>query len=279
MKHLYKPEMQIAVPRWSKDGKQIAFIGGLMSDEGSTGGDIYAIPAEGGSARDLTPGIQASPSWIDWLPDGRMLFAETVDGGSAIAVLNPSKSDEILWRGDEFLRAGDDTLSASADGSVVATARSSWTLPPEVWAGPINDWKQMTHANAALKPLWGKSEKLHWMSEGQRVEGWLMYPADYQPGRKYGLVVSIHGGPAAAKKPAWPTWFDLSALSPEGFFVLFPNPRGSYGAGRGIHAANVKDFGFGDLRDIMAGVDAGGRTICRSTTIVWALAAGAMAAT
>ena len=256
VKHLYKPELQIAVPRWSKDGKQIAFIGGLMSDEGSTGGDIYAISAEGGTPRDLTPNIQASPSWIDWLPSGRILYAETVDGGSAIAVLNPSKGEsEVLWRGDESVRAGEDTLSASADGKSIATARSSFALPPEVWAGPINDWKQITHANASLKPVWGKSERLHWMSEGQRVQGWLMYPANYQAGRKYGLIVSVHGGPAAARKPAWPIWFDFTALSAEGFFVLFPNPRGSYGAGEAFTTANVKDFGFGDLRDIMAGVN------------------------
>lgn len=256
VKHLYKPPLQIAVPRWSKDGRQIAFIGGLMSDEGSTGGDIYAIPSEGGSARNLTPDIQASPSWIDWLPNGRMLYAETVDGGSAIALLNPGKGgSEVLWKGDESLRAGDDTVSASADGQAIATARSSWTLPPEVWAGPVNDWKQITHANASLQPVWGKAEKLHWMSEGQRVEGWLMYPVNYQAGRKYGLIVSVHGGPAAAKKPSWPVWFDMSALSTDGFFVLFPNPRGSFGAGEAFTGGNVKDFGFGDLRDIMAGVD------------------------
>jgi dipeptidyl aminopeptidase/acylaminoacyl peptidase len=256
VKQLFKPNMQIAVPRWSKDGKEIAFIGGLMSDEGSTGGDIYILPADGGTARNLTPGIAASPSSIHWLPGGRILFAETVDGSSAIAVLNTGNGEsEILWRGDESLRAGDDTVSVSADGKSIATARSSWGLAPEVWAGPINDWRQVTHANATLKPVWGKSEKLHWMSEGERVEGWLMYPVDYNPGRKYGLVVSVHGGPAAARKPSWPNWFDFTALSTEGFFVLFPNPRGSYGAGEAFTMGNVKDFGFGDLRDIMAGVN------------------------
>jgi dipeptidyl aminopeptidase/acylaminoacyl peptidase len=256
VKHLYKPESQIAAPRWSRDGKQIAFISGLMSDEGSVGGDIFTVPAEGGEARNLTPGIEASPSWIHWLPNGRILYAETVDGSSAIAVLNPKAGEsEVLWKGDESLRAGDDTVSASADGKALATARSSWTQAPEVWSGPIGEWKQVTHANAPLKPVWGRPEKLHWMSEGQRVEGWLLYPLDYQPGRKYGLIVSVHGGPAGAKKPAWPNWFDMTALSAEGYFVLFPNPRGSFGAGETFTTGNVKDFGFGDLRDIMAGVN------------------------
>ena len=65
---LQKPGMQIAVPRWSPDGKTIAFIGGLMSDEGSVGGDVYAIPAAGGDPRDLTPGMNASASRSLGLP-------------------------------------------------------------------------------------------------------------------------------------------------------------------------------------------------------------------
>ncbi len=69
------------------------------------------------------------------------------------------------------------------------------------------------------------------------------------------MVVSVHGGPAAAKSPAWPAGFDATLLSASGYFVLFPNPRGSYGAGEEFTRANVKDFGYGDLRDILAGVD------------------------
>ena len=71
------------------------------------------------------------------------------------------------------------------------------------------------------------------------------------------MVVSIHGGPAGWNAPHWPgANFDLSVLSALGYFVFFPNPRGSYGEGEAFTGANVKDFGHGDLRDIMAGVDA-----------------------
>jgi dipeptidyl aminopeptidase/acylaminoacyl peptidase len=256
-RHLLKPDMQIADPRWSKDGKQIAFIQGLMSDEGSTGGDIYAIPAAGGNPRNLTPDISGSPSSIEWLPGGGILFSEVVDGSTAIATLDPNSGQtEVLWKGDESLRAGGETVSISEDGKSVATIRNSFTAAPEVWAGPINDWKPVTNANAALKPVWGKSEKLHWMSEGKRIDGWLVYPLNFQPGRKYGMIVSVHGGPSAAKRPSWPmTGFDLNALSAEGFFVLYPNPRGSFGGGEAFARGNIKDFGYGDLRDILAGVN------------------------
>src|SRR5438270_12693094 len=71
------------------------------------------------------------------------------------------------------------------------------------------------------------------------------------------MVVSVHGGPASSVKPSWPRpGFNPTLLSQQGYFVLMPNPRGSYGQGEKFTLANVKDFGGGDLRDILAGVDA-----------------------
>jgi dipeptidyl aminopeptidase/acylaminoacyl peptidase len=254
--HVLKPPAQIAVPRFTRDGKQIAFIGGIMSDEGSTGGDIYAVNAAGGPARDLTPDRKASPSFIQPLADGRLLFTETVDGSTAICLLDTATSvAETLWRGDESLRAGEDALSIASDGRTAAAIRSSWTAPPEVWAGKIGEWTQRTQANLALKPDWGRAEKIHWPSGNAEVEGWLLFPANYSAAKRYPMVVSVHGGPAAANKPHWPGWFDMSHLSAAGYFVLFPNPRGSYGAGETFTQGNVKDFGYGDLRDIDSGVD------------------------
>ncbi len=260
---VHKPELQIANPRWSPDGKQIAFIGGIMSDEGSVGGDIFAVPATGSAApHNLTPDRKSSPSWLRWLPSGKILFTETINGGTAIAALDvPSRGVETLWTGDESLRAGDAALSTSSDGRTLAATRSSWTLAPEVWAGPVNEWSQRTHANDGLKPLWGKTQNLHWRSDDFDVQGWLMYPVNYDESKKYPLVVSVHGGPAAAKRPSWPSAFDMTLLSTQGYFVLFPNPRGSYGAGESFTRDNVKDFGQGDLRDILLGVDEVVRTL------------------
>jgi dipeptidyl aminopeptidase/acylaminoacyl peptidase len=262
VKQIDKPAQQIAHPRWSPDGKQIAFIGGLMSDEGAVGGDIYTVPAVGGEERNITPGRRGSPSWLRWLPSGKILFAETVNGETALASLDPAtNAAETLWTGAESLKAGDDVISTSADGKLLASIRSSWTLAPEVWAGPIGEWSQKTHANDALKPLWGKTENVRWHSDEYEVEAWLMYPVNYDPSKKYPLVVSVHGGPAAAKRPAWPAGFDLSTLSSQGYFVLFPNPRGSFGEGEAFTRANVRDIGKGDLRDILLGVDQELRTL------------------
>ena len=78
------------------------------------------------------------------------------------------------------------------------------------------------------------------------------------PGTRYPMVVWVHGGPAWLTSPSWPTVLGESPalLAAHGYFVFLPNPRGSSGFGETYKRANVKDFGGGDLRDILAGIDA-----------------------
>jgi len=72
--------LQIAVPRWSPDGQAIAFIGGLMSDQGSTGGDVWIVPASGGEPRDLTPLRPTTPAWIEWDGNEHIYMSELAGG-------------------------------------------------------------------------------------------------------------------------------------------------------------------------------------------------------
>jgi dipeptidyl aminopeptidase/acylaminoacyl peptidase len=117
---------------------------------------------------------------------------------------------------------------------------------------------QLSHFNDGVGPAWGKSVSLTWKSESLNVQGWLMLPLHYDPKKKYPLIVEVHGGPASAEVAHWGAGWGLSpeAFSALGYFVLLPNPRGSYGQGEAFTQANRKDFGYGDLRDILAGVDA-----------------------
>jgi dipeptidyl aminopeptidase/acylaminoacyl peptidase len=82
-----------------------------------------------------------------------------------------------------------------------------------------------------------------------------MLPKDFAFGKPYPLVVNVHGGPSWACTSHWDE-IGTGPLSAMGYFVLCPNPRGSYGQGEAFTQGNVKDFGGGDFRDIMAGVDA-----------------------
>jgi dipeptidyl aminopeptidase/acylaminoacyl peptidase len=257
MREIYAPKWQIAEPHVSPDGKQVAFIEGLMSDEGVTGGDIFVVPFSGGTTRNITPKINSSPSALTWIGSSEILFAQNADGESGIAKLRASGGAvHSLWKGEEFLgSAPSPVASISADGSIMAVIRQSASTPPEVWAGPVGSWKQLTSVNSDVKPAWGELKNFHWMGGATKVEGWLMLPKDFTPGKTYPLVVNVHGGPSSACAPH----FDprtMGAESAMGYFAFCPNPRGSYGQGETFTRGNIKDFGGGDFRDIMAGIDA-----------------------
>src|SRR5262249_48801825 len=88
-------------------------------------------------------------------------------------------------------------------------------------------------------------------------QGMLIEPASLEAGKRYPLVVQVHGGPASAHYPLFPAGarsYD-AVLSSQGYFVFKPNPRGSHGQGEAFTRANVRDFGYGDLRDILSGLD------------------------
>jgi dipeptidyl aminopeptidase/acylaminoacyl peptidase len=252
--------LQIAVPRWSPDGSQIAFIGGIMSDQGSTGGDIYLVPSTGGEPRDVTPGRAASVAFIGWIGPQVIGIAEHVGGSSHLTALDLSTGKDLPQINTTFpesVGAGGLAMSVSVSNErAITLIRSSFEKAPEVWAGPLGAMKQITHLNDGLKPVWGKTENIEWTSDGSKVQGWLLYPANYDPSKKYPLLVSVHGGPSSAVTPRWPgVGYGGVPFSALGYFVFMPNPRGSYGQGEKFTQANIKDFGYGDLRDILAGMD------------------------
>ena len=261
---IYKPSLQVAVPRWSPDGKSIAFIEGLMSDEGFHGGDLFTISTDSRDLTNRTRDRKSSVSSLFWLTPDRILFTEIVGGGGAISELTPvNNSVRTIWKGPEALHAFGNfpDFAVSKDGNFGVAERSTFETPPEIWVGPIGEWRQLTNNNSPLSAAWGKAENLEWANEGFNIQGWLLSPAKIESGKKYPMVVLIHGGPSSAATPDWPAGFGMSraiiaALSSRGYYVLMPNPRGSYGQGEGFTRANVKDFGGGDLRDILAGVDA-----------------------
>jgi dipeptidyl aminopeptidase/acylaminoacyl peptidase len=265
MHEIYKPKWQIADPHVSPDGKNVAFIEGLMSDEGLTGGEVQMVPIAGGPARNMTPGIKASPSALAWTGADQIGFVANVDGDSgygSVSTATTAANWKPSWTGEELIGTATDTwvpaASFSRDGSVMAVVRQSAAQAPEVWSGGMGEWKQVTHLNDGVKRGWGETRNVHWMNGDTRVEGWLMLPKDYNKSKRYPLIVSVHGGPSWACTNQWPgaSMGNMAAASALGWFVLCPNPRGSYGQGEAFTQGNVKDFGDGDYKDIMAGVEA-----------------------
>ncbi|MEO6829997.1 MAG: prolyl oligopeptidase family serine peptidase, partial [Acidobacteriaceae bacterium] len=264
---ILKPSMQIGVPRWSPDGKRIAFIGGLMSDQGVIGGDVYVISAAGGRAKNLTPDRRSSATSPYWIGGHRLGLTEIVGGDFRFSIIDASTGVEdksarvtlpaTVGQFSLSLSSNDGSRSKNAATEVTAAfVKSTFNEPPEVWAGPLKNLVQITHLNDSLKPDWGKSQSLTWNNEGFQIQGWLVFPKNYDPQKKYPLIVWVHGGPTSQVMPRWPrAGYNPIAFSTLNYFVLMPNPRGSYGGGEAFTRANRRDFGYGDLRDILAGVD------------------------
>ncbi|MBS0334803.1 MAG: S9 family peptidase, partial [Proteobacteria bacterium] len=242
-------------PKVSPDGKSVTFIGGLHSDFGPTGGDLFVAPYAGGAAVDKTPNYKGSLTSLAWR--GRTLFATAIEGDhNAVLTVDPaSGATKTLLSGAVAMSSGEGKVSLSADGKLMAGTTEDFTTPPHLDAGPVEKPRQITHENDALVAQ-VSAQSVRWTNEGFNVQGWLTGPAHVEPGKKYPMIVLVHGGPSSAVQPTYMWKGTTNDLVQHGFFVFQPNPRGSFGQGEAFTRANVKDFGGGDLRDILAGVDA-----------------------
>jgi len=246
---------QLADPKVSRDGATLAFIAGIMSDFGSTGGDVYTLGLNGGDAVNVTPTMHASATSLAWRCDGHLqaeLLAgdkmQFVDLGSAA---KPAVA-KVLWSGEESFgdRAGG--ISTACPSGVTADEHQSFVAAPEIEIGSIGHWRNLTALNAGMVPA-AKAQSVWWKNDGFDVQGWLLLPPNASG--KIPTIVSVHGGPAAAATPAFIA-AGSSPLLEHGYAIFRPNPRGSYGQGERFTLANVRDFGHGDLQDILTGIDA-----------------------
>ena len=272
--------LQIAVPRWSPDGKWIAFIGGLMSDQGVTGGDVWVVSSTGGQPADLTPHQPSTAEWFTWGSDSALYVSDVAGGDCRLVrwqVREDERSNQVSMTAARTIfsisgTVGDGrmerSLSSTADRSLFVFVSSSFETPPEIFAARtdqalslppsgLGGLRQLSHFNDSVKPAWGQSTSLAWTNDNFHIQGWLVLPENYDPSKKYPLIVEVHGGPASSVLSHWAMGGPLSpaVFSDLGYFVLEPNPRGSFGQGEAFTQANRKDFGYGDLRDILAGVD------------------------
>lgn len=252
MRDLFPPPFQLNDPQWSPDGSRIAVIGGIMSDFGSTGGDLYLVDPGTGDARNATPGAPFSVQSLRWNDASSLDLVAHVPGAMHLLRIDigSGRTTTLIGR-DESIGS----WSSIRGGSAIALVRSSFDDPPEVFAGPPAALHRVSNRNAHAMRLYGKAVSLRWTSGGSSVQGWLVYPLDYNPGRTYRMVTIIHGGPSAQSLPSFANR-SVSGLCSQGYFAFMPNPRGSFGQGEAFTRANIKDFGYGDWRDDLAGVDA-----------------------
>jgi dipeptidyl aminopeptidase/acylaminoacyl peptidase len=218
---------------------------------------LYDVDAK--RVRDMSAGFDNSPGAMTWSPDGKSLYFTAGDRVySSVFRLDVAsgKYNQLTQR--EIVRG----VSFDKGGSRVAFVVDSPMSPGNVYSSDATfaSPRKLTDANPQLSNIaLGESEVVTWKgSDGQEVEGVLLKPVGYRAGQRYPLLVDIHGGPTGAHNIG----FKANWGSPgqywagQGWAVLYPNPRGSTGYGEKFMRGNVPDWGGGDYRDIMSGVDA-----------------------
>ena len=244
-------------PAVSPDGKSVAFTGYPQSKKTHSVADLYVIPFAGGDMRKISGDYDRDPLNLHWAPDSGGVYFDAQDHGSQNA-----QFAAVAGGGVKAVTTGVHVLtmdSASSDLMAVGTYSDPDT-PPEVVRYNLRrsgDPTRLTNINAGL--LAGmhlaKTEEIDFTSSGNaKVQGWVVKPPDFDPAKKYPLILEIHGGPFSMYSVAFNYMFQNFAAND--FVVLYLNPRGSTGYGSGYSGGIDHNYPGPDYDDLMAGVDA-----------------------
>ncbi len=246
-------------PRPSPDGRWIAYNSLPAAELSTANAEIRLIPVGGGEPRTLTTELDAHPRELSWLPDGQglcFLVAErgridlrriSIEGGPV----------DTLLTADRGMLAYD----LSPDGHRVAFVASTDRAPYDLYVADLATGGEgrLTEVNAGWlsEKALGQVDDLWFESaDGTSIQGWIVTPPDFDPTRKYPLVLSIHGGPHAMWSRHEPTmWHEWHVLAAQGYVVFACNPRGSDGYGHDFRATLRNRWGEADLPDLQAGME------------------------
>lgn len=262
IKDLVKTNAGETTPHFSPDGKWVAYL--ISEDPVVWAGKnwINIIAAEGGKPIKLAETPNTAVSIIGWSSDGKYVYVTESNKTLASIYLLGTDGKEIR----EWNKGSSDLISNTTmnhSSSHLGFILQNTSKPPEAFVSAISSYspRKITNINEEISkyPV-PKTELIRWKSfDGKEIEGLLTYPLNYEPGKKYPFILNIHGGPAgvftqnfiAGNSGVYP----IAAFAEAGMFVLRSNPRGSTGYGKDFRLANQRDWGGGDYKDLMAGVD------------------------
>jgi dipeptidyl aminopeptidase/acylaminoacyl peptidase len=247
-------------PRWSPDGRWIAHVSTGDQPEPIGLGDLFLIAAEGGDRRQLVEIPNRSANIVSWSGDRRSLFPSELQGTTTHVIEVPIEGDQVRQVSSGAGVVG--SVSIDPTGDHMAFTWQTTEQPWDVFVSSTASFAPMrlTELHAAIEqPPMGRTELLSWAApDGTPVEGLLTYPVGHREGDRVPLILNVHGGPAGVFRQNFtggPSIYMLQYFAQEGFAILRPNPRGSTGYGKDFRYANFKDWGFGDLSDLLSGVD------------------------
>jgi dipeptidyl aminopeptidase/acylaminoacyl peptidase/N-acyl-D-aspartate/D-glutamate deacylase len=246
-------------PVWSPDGTKIAY-------ETSNGSDFFfysnsyiaVVPADGGRPEILTKDFDEKPRLVAWGPDG-IYFTASKKTEYHLSRLDAGKKTIRQVSGP--MTPLFSTPSFTKDYRTMAFIQGGPRAYPEVCVSPLSQFtpKPLSALGDQVKPFrLASRELIDWTSkDGTRIEGVLLKPADYNPAKRYPLLVVIHGGPTGIDVPvlAPDRYYPLERFAAKGALILQPNYRGSAGYGERFRSLNIRNLGLGDYDDVITGVD------------------------
>jgi dipeptidyl aminopeptidase/acylaminoacyl peptidase len=247
-------------PVWSPDGARIAFQTAMANPSFYyTNTLIATVPASGGAPTVLTSAFDEDPNLVAWKSSG-VYFAASERTFSHFYRVDPATN--AIAKVTPAEPVVNSSFSFTSDGGSYAYMRSDATSMPEVYvtSGANRTSAKKLTDMAAQTAAWttGTLEVVSWKSQdGTSIEGVLHKPIDFDPARKYPLLVVIHGGPTGVSRavPFTSATYPIDVWVPRGVLVLEPNYRGSAGYGEKFRSLNVGNLGVGDAWDVLSGID------------------------
>ncbi len=250
-------------PLFSPDGKSIAYVASDSPPTWGGVGTVHVVPVQGGSARPLAETFDRFGRYselVGWAADGKRLYYTEARGTTVkLNALPLDGTAEVITQADGMIAGG---VHLNQARTMVGF---TWETPDhvaEAFVSPASKWAPVrvsqVNKDRAELPV-GRTEVIRWKAADQlEIEGLLTYPVNYEKGKRYPLLLVIHGGPAGVFTQSFiggPYPYPLAAFAANGYAVLRPNPRGSSGYGAKFRYANYGDWGKKDYQDLMAGVD------------------------
>ncbi len=247
-------------PVWSPDGEKLAFVSAngrpysFYQNE-----NITVMPAAGGKTTVLAQNFDENPQLLEWNTAG-IWFGAAQKTSRGLFRLDPAADRWVPVTIPGGLGAAG--VSFTADHKTMAFLGGAANQFAEFYVTPVENPapKKLSDFSSQWKEFkLATREVISWKSkDGTTIEGILIKPADYKQGKKYPLLVVIHGGPTGVDTPALAgdRYYPVEQFAAKGAVILKPNYRGSAGYGEKFRALNVRNLGLGDYEDVISGVDA-----------------------
>lgn len=258
-KLLVDTQGKLEQPRWSPDGKWIAWRGATSIND-PYAGSVFVAPATGGQQENLLKGYEGTATWVGWKPGepNTVVFVAIERQANRLYTISLPNKKRVPLATQSFVYS---PPSFSSNGKWIALAANSPQHPNEVFFGSSANkpLKRLTTFNPQLNNVaLGEQEVIKWKSvDGWEIEGVLLKPVGFERGKRYPTVLQAHGGPEAADLNGWMASYSRwgQMLAGRGFITLYPNYRGSIGRGVEFAMADQRDMMGKEFQDMLTGID------------------------